>query len=276
MALVTPLGTQIRLMSGLRVDGASARTAPPEVAKAIRRTRRHPRPTQFDYLHARYLLRDLRVALGGLRHPTRDVLDVFCGTRPYEDLVPPGSRYVGLDVDEYWGGAHVVSADFLPFADKSFDLVLCTEGFHFVADPVHGAREIRRVLRPGGTAIVTVPFVWEYDRRILEHRFTGPELAALFAGWDDVEVVENGGRGVAWATLTASFLRAGEKRTSRRLLRPAFGASYALVNGLGALIEWSERRYASGPMALPMNLLVSARRPRASQSGVSESDGSAG
>ncbi len=247
------------------------------VAAEIRRSRRHPRPTQFDYLHARYLLRDLRVALAGLPPATRDVLDVFCGTRPYEDLLPPGSRCVGLDVDEYWGDADVVSREFLPFDDDSFDLVLCTEGFHFVPDPVEGAAEMRRVLRPGGTAIVTVPLVWEYDRTFLEHRFTGPELAEVFAEWDDVAIVENGGRGVAWATLTASILRTAEKRLPpRRPVRAAFGGTYGLVNGIGALVEWSERRYASGAMALPMNLLVRARRPGAAHSAAAGPEGSAG
>ncbi len=247
------------------------------LAAEIRRSRRHPRRTQFDYLHVRHLLDGLVAALAALPAETRDVLDVFCGTRPYEDLLPAGSRCVGLDVDDYWGAADVVSRDFLPFDDESFDLVLCSEGFHFVADPVEGAAEMQRVLRPGGSAIVTVPFVWEYDRTFLEHRFTGPELAALFGGWDDVTVVENGGRGVAWATLTASILRTAEKRLApRRPVRTAFAGAYGLVNGLGALVEWSERRYATGPMALPMNLLVSARRPASSHAGPSPGRRSSG
>jgi SAM-dependent methyltransferase len=38
----------------------------------------------------------------------------------------------------------------LPFADASFDLVVCTFAIHHWADPAAGLTEIRRVLRPDG------------------------------------------------------------------------------------------------------------------------------
>ena len=245
---------------------ASEPSVPRDEIDYIRRTRRHPRPIQFDYLHLRYLLEDLTSALSELRGPTRDVLDIYCGVRPYEDLLPPGSRCVGLDIDNRYGTADVVTHEFLPFPDASFDLVICTEAFHFVADPVHGEAEIRRVLRPGGAVVIAVPFVWEYNRTILEHRYTGPELASLFAAWDDVDVVENGGRAVAWATMTGWFLSELEWRTARRLplrrvLRAGFLTAYLALNGVAVLLDRAERRYLQSQMTLPMNLLMTARRP---------------
>jgi SAM-dependent methyltransferase len=239
---------------------------PAEAVRDLRRARRHPRPTQFDYLHLRYLLDEIKEALEDVSRPVHDVLDVFCGARPYEDLIPSGARCVGLDIDDRYGVADVVSDVFLPFPDDSFDLVLCTEAFHYVADPRLGVAEIRRVLRPGGTVLITVPLVWEYNPNILEHRYTGPELAALFSEWHDVKVVENGGRAVAWATLTGHLVRAGEQRLRRtvrlaKVTRPAFAFAYLVINATGELLERADRRHSDNPYTLPMNLLLSARRP---------------
>ncbi len=215
----------------------------------------------------RLLVRDLGTALREAAADATDVLDVYCGTRPYEDLLPAGARVVGLDVPgNPYGLADVVSDEFLPFDDASFDLVLCTQAFDYLPRPADAVAEFRRVLRPGGSVVLTVPLVWEYDRSALVHRFTGPQLAGLFDGWSEVRVRESGGRGVVWATLTGSLLQKLEARARRLpLLRPVvtagFGGLYAVVNGLGLALEAVERRAGSGDQALPMNLLLRARRP---------------
>jgi SAM-dependent methyltransferase len=42
----------------------------------------------------------------------------------------------------------------MPFGDGTFDLVVSTFSMHHWEDQIHGLREIRRVLRPGGQAVV--------------------------------------------------------------------------------------------------------------------------
>jgi SAM-dependent methyltransferase len=229
----------------------------------IRSARRDPSRFQFDYLHLRVLRDDIARELS--RMPTGiDILDVYCGTRPYSQLFPAGSRCIGLDVTPRYGAADVISDEFLPFDNGSFDLVVSFEGFHYVPDPAAGVRELERVLRPGGRALVTVPLAWEYERGTLEHRFTGPALGRLFAEWDDVEVTENGGRGVAWATQTGRILELFRLRLRRRLgrsavlLLPCFALAYLCINVAGALMEMAA---GDGPTTLPMNLMVTARRP---------------
>jgi SAM-dependent methyltransferase len=237
----------------------------PRDLHAIRASRRHPTITQYNYLHLRRLVDGLATVLADVPGPVQDVLDVWCGSRPYEDLLPAGARCVGLDVsDNPYGVADVVSDEFLPFEDASFDLVTCVQALQYMPDPAHAVSEFARVLRPGATAVVSLVFGDSYDRRSFEGRYTSHQLRQLFAGWDDVQVREDGGRTVTWTMLTASLLfgleqRAG-RRPIRRALRPLFVAAYAAVNGVGlalAPLDSDTERAA----ALPMNLTLTARTP---------------
>ncbi len=208
---------------------------------------------------------DLAAAIAELGE-VGDVLDVYCGTRPYDDLFPAGARIVGFDIENRFGVAEVVSSEFLPFPADSFDAVLCTQAFYYVEDPPAAARELHRVLRPGGTALISVPVVWEYDRETLEHRFTESSLRRVFEGWDDVTVVENGGWGVTWAAVTGSLVARIQERLAARIVlrtlaRPAFAILYIAINAIGLALEALDRRLVRGSYRLPMNLLVSARRP---------------
>jgi SAM-dependent methyltransferase len=235
--------------------------------ESIRRSRRHPRLTQYDYLH----LRSLRDALYGVLQtlypaPTR-VLDVFCGTRPYDDFFPSAAEIVGFDVERNpYGVADVVSDEFLPFPDESFDLVTCIQAFYYLDDPERGAREIWRVLRPEGVAVITVPLVWGYERGHLEHRFSEPALARLFRDWD-VTIRENGGWTSSWVAVTASILRILERPTRRSpvraLMRPVFASAYVVLNVAGLVLARIEQRYPNPAVALPTNLLLVAKRPPA-------------
>lgn len=46
----------------------------------------------------------------------------------------------------------------IPMEDESFDVVLCSEVLEHVPDPVRAVKELTRLLRPGGTLILTAPF----------------------------------------------------------------------------------------------------------------------
>jgi SAM-dependent methyltransferase len=238
---------------------------PPSQLEEIRRTRRYPRRTDPYYLILRILVLHLESVLREIRHPVNDVLDLYCGTQPYRDLLPPHTRYVSLDIDERYGVPDVVSDEFLPFPDASFDLILFTEAFHYVTDPAHAVAELRRVLRPEGTLVLTVPLVWEYDRRIVERRYTGPHLQELFQDWDETRVIENGGYSVAWATLSNRTLHAlyeAAPQPFRLPLKPAVAFATLGLNLLATLLARGEPRWGPDPFVLPMDLMVVARRPR--------------
>jgi SAM-dependent methyltransferase len=72
-------------------------------------------------------------------------------------------------------GVREVEADLnaaLPFADASFDVVLCREVIEHVESVPHTLREFRRVLAPGGRLVLTFPNRLHVRSRIL-HLFTG-------------------------------------------------------------------------------------------------------
>jgi SAM-dependent methyltransferase len=77
----------------------------------------------------------------------------------------------------------------LPFADGSFGFVLCTEVIEHVEDDVTAARELSRVLEPGGFALVSVPTPpAPDDPNHVREGYTLEELTALLTQ-ADLEVV---------------------------------------------------------------------------------------
>ena len=92
----------------------------------------------------------------GLIEKHRDglVLDCGAGQRPvyYENVV--NFEIVDYDTTDVRGVGEV-----LPFADNSFDAVLSLAVLEHVKDPFACAREIVRVLKPGGDLMCCVPFL---------------------------------------------------------------------------------------------------------------------
>jgi len=61
----------------------------------------------------------------------------------------------------------------LPFPEDHFDLVLATDVLEHIDEPDAGVAELRRVLRPGGTLIVTVPAfesLWGLQDDVAHHK----------------------------------------------------------------------------------------------------------
>ena len=45
----------------------------------------------------------------------------------------------------------------IPVPDKSFDVILCTEVIEHIPDPISAIKEISRILKPGGSLLITAP-----------------------------------------------------------------------------------------------------------------------
>lgn len=126
------------------------------------------------------------------------VLDLGCGDGSLADVVRDAgvtATWTGVDlrqsVVEHAAAAHPwatfveAAADNLPFSANSFDVVVCAVLFSSLPSAVmeaRVAREIRRVLRPGGW------LVW-YDLRYNNpwnkavHGITRSRIGGLFNGW---------------------------------------------------------------------------------------------
>lgn len=97
--------------------------------------------------------------------PGGSYLDVGCGPGVISRLVgerAKASRVVGVDLSDLGVPFefHPVDLDAspsLPFGDASFDVVTCLETLEHVHDTDRLVQEIRRVLRPGGYAVLSVP-----------------------------------------------------------------------------------------------------------------------
>lgn len=74
-------------------------------------------------------------------------------------LTSRGYEYVNVDIAAQGPGAVVADAHDLPFRDCSFDLVISSDSLEHFHDPAQALREVSRVLTPGGTLVIWVPFL---------------------------------------------------------------------------------------------------------------------
>ena len=100
-----------------------------------------------------------------LPHFSGEVLDVGCGRKPYRDFTN-ATHYVGVDIDTPTTRALAIADVFydgrkLPFADASFDGVICSQVLEHVFNAGAFMAEIFRVLRPGGQLLLATPLVWD-------------------------------------------------------------------------------------------------------------------
>jgi SAM-dependent methyltransferase len=163
------------------------------------------------------------------------ILDVGCGTGANLEMLAQFGETEGVDVSEDalafcrargLDQVKLGAAEQLPYADASFDLVTALDVVEHLDDDLGGLREMRRVLRPGGRALLFVPafmWLWGVQDDVSHHRrrYTLPQLK---------ERVERAGFAVERATYANLTFFA--PILAGRLLMRATGARPASENNI--------------------------------------------
>jgi SAM-dependent methyltransferase len=142
--------------------------------------------------------------------PGRRVLDLGCRDGALTQAYAGGNEIVGVDADrEALAEAQKLGietrwADLdepLPFEDETFDVVVAGELLEHLRDPKRVVADARRVLRPGGSFVASVPNAYRLKNRVrfaLGHRpeddpthlqmFAPSDVRALLDGFEQPQL----------------------------------------------------------------------------------------
>jgi SAM-dependent methyltransferase len=114
---------------------------------------------------------------------------------PYSvaDLFDASCIVVRSDVDPSFGH-RVIDCTKMEY-DAEWDAIVATNVLEHIYDAEAAVRNIRRALKPGGRALVTVPFAFPLHNEPIDFwRFTEHSLRHLFRSFSEVDVSHRGWR----------------------------------------------------------------------------------
>jgi SAM-dependent methyltransferase len=122
-----------------------------------------------------------------------NVLDIGGRIQPYRHLLEGRfRRYLAVDVRQTPLVDVIARGEQLPLKENEFDVVLCTQVLEYVPELRQVIAEIHRVLKPGGTLLLSVPAMFPTDSDQDLWRFTPGSLRLLLSSFRDVEIRAEG------------------------------------------------------------------------------------
>ena len=136
------------------------------------------------------------------------VLFVGAGYKWYYKTKIPHAEFLTVDIDDTHQPDILSDVHDLQIADEQFDVVVMTRVLEHLPDPRKAISEVRRVLKPGGTAIFSAPFIHKYHASPRDYwRFTHEGLAELCRDFADCRVLPYGNRlHVIWQFLSQGMI----------------------------------------------------------------------
>ncbi len=156
-------------------------------------------------IHDRELTRCASAYLKG------NLIDIGCGTKPYKDLLAPFiTEHIGVDHEDTLHDKSKIdlfgTAYNIPVENESFDSAICTAVLEHLEEPEAALKECFRVLKPGGNAIYSVPFIWHLHEEPRDfYRYSKYGIKYLFekAGFEIIEIKPLSG---FWVTFGQLFV----------------------------------------------------------------------
>lgn len=173
------------------------------------------------------------------------LLDVGCGNKPYRELFTV-DEYIGIDIEN---PAHdhanepidrIYDGRNIPFPDNRFDTVFSSEVFEHVFHPEELMREMHRVLKSGGTLLMTLPFVYmEHEKPYDFARYTSYGIRSLLErnGFTVQQIKRSSTFLQATTVLVANYLHHTLLPKNRFLRFPLTFLTVGPVNVLGGLLS---------------------------------------
>ena len=115
-------------------------------------------------------------------NPDHLLLDCGCGYKTKE-YIEANPRVINFEIVDYASTDVLGVGEKLPFADNTFEYIISSSVLEHVMDPFKCADEMRRVLKPGGKIMCSVPFLIPFHG--YPHHYynmTSQGLANLFKG----------------------------------------------------------------------------------------------
>jgi SAM-dependent methyltransferase len=190
------------------------------------------------------------------------MLDFGCGRKPYKDLFINVKNYVGLDI-EVSGHSHEESlvdvyydGNIIPFDDKHFDSIYCSEVIEHIFNIEEVLPEINRVLKHDGMALFTFPFAWqEHEQPYDFARYTSFAAKAIFEkhGFEVIEFKKNGHFAITVMQLWINYifcLFLSKNRYLNTLLTMIFITPFNILGLLFCLLPKNESLYITNLLLL--------------------------